>query len=400
MSAIKISKRTVDALEPGAKPYIAFDADLKGFGVRVMPSGGRAFVVEYRPNGGGRANHVRRVTLGRMGALTPEQARRAAQDLLARVRLGADPAAEKLAKRAAATLADVIEAYIAEHVETKLKLGSRREYRRHLQFLRGRLGSQKADAIRRAQLAALHVEKRASPYQANRFLATVSSLYSWAETRGFTPEGFNPAAKIEHYREQARDRFLTTEELARLGDALRQAETEGLPTAKGARVRLDPFAVGAIRLLLLTGARVQEILTARWDMVDLERGMIFLEDSKTGRKPLILSAPAMAVLGSLPRTGRFIFPGRKPDKPRTELNRAWRRVCDAAGIDGVRRHDLRHTFASYGVGNAMGLPIVGKLLGHTQAATTARYAHLETDPLHRAANAIGGVISTAMGEKP
>ena len=182
---------------------------------------------------------------------------------------------------------------------------------------------------------------------------------------------------------------MTSDELARLGDALEAAS-------------LDPFAVAAIRLLILTGARLREILHARWDYVDFERETIFLPDSKTGKKPIYLNAAALAVLADLPRLegNPHVFPGKKDGMPREGLDRPWSVIRKAAGLDGLRIHDLRHSFASIGAGASLGLPIIGKLLGHTQPATTARYAHLANDPVRQAVETIGATISAAMSRKP
>ena len=173
------------------------------------------------------------------------------------------------------------------------------------------------------------------------------------------------------------------------------------PKAENRRVRLDPFAVAAIRLLILTGARLREILDAQWSQVDLERGVIFLADSKTGKKPIYLSAAAQAVLAALPRIegNPHIIAGAKDGAPRADLKKPWAAVCRAAGLEGVRLHDLRHSFASFGAGASLGLPIIGKLLGHSQPATTHRYAHLDADPLRRAVDTIGATISAAMEGK-
>ena len=409
---VKLSKRAVDTLAAGAKPYVAYDVDLSGFGLRVMPSGVKSWIVEYRPYGGGRAVAKKRLTLGKAGALTPDQARRAAADVLARVRLGADPAAEREEKRKALTVSDLIDAFLAEHVANKVKPLTAEAHAVALARLRAAHGAVKAEALTRAQVATLHAKMRDKPAAANRALAVWSKLYSWAGTRGLTSEGHNPARRIERYKEQGRERFLSTDELGRIGDALRLAETEGLayavdeskPKAKHApkpdnrRVKIDPFAVAAIRLLLLTGARLREVLDAQWSQVDFERGVIFLADSKTGRKPIYLSAAAQAVLAALPRIegNPHIIAGAKEGAPRADLKKPWAAVCRAAGLQGVRLHDLRHSFASFGAGASLGLPIIGKLLGHTQPATTARYAHLDTDPLRRAADTIGATISAAM----
>ncbi len=200
--------------------------------------------------------------------------------------------------------------------------------------------------------------------------------------------------------------------MARLGDALQRGEGEGLtyvvdetkPTAKHAasadarRTQLDPFAVAAIRLLMLTGARLREVVHAKWEYVDFERGVMFLPDSKTGKKPIYLSAAALAILVALPRIegNPFIIAGAKNGAPRADLKKPWAAVTKAAGLEGVLLHDLRHSFASVGAGASLGLPIIGKLLGHSQASTTARYAHLDADPMRRAANAIGATIAAAM----
>ena len=226
-------------------------------------------------------------------------------------------------------------------------------------------------------------------------------------------EGHNPVKGVKKYREEGRERFLTIEELGRLGDALREGERVGLPysvdetkpTAKHAprvehrRVKLDRFATAAIRLLILTGARLREILNAKWEQIDIERGLIFLADSKTGRKPLYLSAAAQEVLADIPRIegNPHVIAGAKDGAPRSDLKKPWAAVSRAAGLEGVRIHDLRHSFASFGAGASLGLPIIGKLLGHSQPATTARYAHLDADPMRRAANTIGATISAAMG---
>jgi integrase len=238
-------------------------------------------------------------------------------------------------------------------------------------------------------------------------------VWNWAARRDEVAFADNPAKAIERYPEQGRERYLTSAELERLGAALNEGETIGLPyavdesraNAKHApkpdkrRTKLDPFAAAAIRLLILTGARLREILDARWENVDLERGVIFLADSKTGRKPIYLSAAAQTVLASLPRVNGnpHIIAGEREGAPRADLKKPWAAVTKAAGLDGLRIHDLRHSFASIGAGASLGLPIIGKLLGHTQAATTHRYAHLDADPMRRAAETIGATIAAAMG---
>jgi integrase len=274
-------------------------------------------------------------------------------------------------------------------------------------------GGIKAEALTQGQVAALHSKFKESPFAANRFLAVISKCFAWGSGRGLLPEGhINPARGVERYKEHSRERFLTSEELSRLGDALREGETVGLtyeidetkPKARHApkvdkrRTKLDPFAAAAIRLLILTGARLREILDAKWQHADFERGILFLPDSKTGPKPVYLGAAALTILASLPRLegNPHIIAGMKDGAPRADLKKPWAAVTRAAGLKGLRIHDLRHSFASVGAGASLGLPIIGKLLGHSQPSTTARYAHLDADPMLRAAEAIGSTIAAAM----
>jgi integrase len=264
-------------------------------------------------------------------------------------------------------------------------------------------------------VAKLHAKLVNVPYEANRALALVSAIWNWAARRDEVIASANPCTGIERYPERERERFLTSDELGRLGAALVEGETVGLPylvnsekpgskhapKESNRRTLTDPHAVAAIRLLILTGARLREVLHARWEHVDIERGVIFLVDSKTGRKPVYLSAAALEVLAGLPRIegNPYIVPGEKAGRPKSDLKRRWTAICKSAGLKGVRLHDLRHSFASIGAGANMGLPVIGKLLGHSQAATTHRYAHLDADPLRRAVNAIGATISAAMEGK-
>jgi integrase len=362
----KLTKRAVDGFEPrGDKPFIAFDAEVKGFGCRIAPNGTKTFILEYRPGAGGRGVAKRRLTLGRYGAISVDQARQAALTGLAHIRLGHDPQADKGRQRASLTAAELIDSFIAEHVEAKLKATTAEGYKIALEKLRAAHGSTKAAQLTRTQVATLHARMADGPYAANRFLAITSILFSWASDRGLLPEGHvNPATRIGRYKEASRERFLTGDELGRLGAALRMAETEGLPyqvdergpKAKHAvkpanrRVPIDPFAVAAIYLLIFTGARLREILHAQWQYLDGERGILFLPDSKTGKKPIFLNAAALAILGTLPRLNRnpYIFPGQKDGQPRADLKKPWEAVTRAAGLDGLRLHDLRHSFATLG----------------------------------------------------
>ena len=409
---MRLTKRNVDALTPRERQYVEYDVDLIGFGVAVYPSGVKSWIAEFRPLGGGRGVAKRRITLGKVGTLTPDQARRAAADMLAQVRLGADPAAERAERRNALTVGELLDRFDEQYIGPMLKPGTAVSHRIAIAELRRAHGALKAEALSRGHVAALHARISDRPFAANRAVAVWSKAFAWGGTRELVPEGLNPAKGLQKYREQGRERYLTRDELARLGSALAEGETNGLPydvdaskpKAKHAAkpenrlVKLDPFAVAAIRLLILTGARLREILDSKWSQVDLERGVIFLADSKTGKKPIYLSAAAQAVLAALPRIkgNPHIIAGAKDGAPRADLKKPWQAVTKAAGLEGLRLHDLRHSFASFGAGASFGLPIIGKLLGHSQTATTHRYAHLDADPLRRAVDTIGATISAAM----
>jgi integrase len=413
MAGRRITKRVVDALRPQAREFAVWDSKLTGFGVRVRPSGAMSYVVVYRA-GSGRGAPVRRFTIANVGKATPEAARRRARAILGAVAHGHDPAGEKAIERGTLTIAGLADRFMSEHVEQKRKPGTVAFYRHLLdKIIKPELGASKVDKVTRAQVTRVHGELKVTPFQANRVLAVIGSMYAFAGRSGIVAEGMNPARRIEQFKEHRRERFLTSGELERLGSAIREAETKGipwdvderkpkakhLPKAKNRFSKIGPFAAAAIRLLLFTGCRLREILHLKWEQVDLERGLLFLSDSKTGRKTVILNAPALAVLTGLDRLGSYVVPGDNPEKPRADLKRPWEAVAKRAGLDGVRLHDLRHTYASFGAGGGLGLPIIGKLLGHTQAATTQRYTHLDTDPLRRASETIGGRIAAALDGK-
>jgi integrase len=415
MQGKAITKRGVDALRPGGTEYFVWDRDLKGFGLRVQPTGKKSYVVKYRA-GSGRKAPTRRVTLGRVGTITPEEARKLAKVKLGAVAHGLDPAAVKAAERVALTLKELAELFLSEHVEAKRKPATALLYRDILQrIVLPELGGRQGEKVTTADLARLHVRMKKRPYLANRMLAVIGSLYSFAGKRKLVSPAFNPTYGIDKYPEKGRERFLSAPELARLGDAIREGETVGIlwqvDTTKAAakhapkengRTVIGKHAAAAIRLLIFTGARLREILHLRWENVDLERGLLSLPDSKTGKKAIVLNAPAMTVLARLPRVGAYViagqYAGTDKEKPRADLNRPWRSIAKRANLPRLRILDLRHTHASFGVGARLGLPIVGKLLGHARSSTTQRYAHLDHDPLQRASNDIGTRLAAALGE--
>jgi integrase len=412
MTAQRITKRTVDALQSNGREFTVWDDTVSGFGVRVRSTGAKSYVVVYRA-GAGRGAPVRRYTIAAVGKITPERARARAKVILGAVAHGHDPADQKTAERGTPTVAELADRFMADHVRAKRKAGTAEFYRDILdRIVKPAVGTTKADKLTRLQVGRLHSSLADTPFQANRVLAVVGSMYAFAGRAGIVPEGSNPARGIDKFKESRRERFLTGEELERLGSAIREAETTGIPwtldeTKSAAKhvpkakrfTRIAPSAAAALRLLLFTGCRLREILHLQWGHVDLERACLFLPDSKSGGKTVILNAPALAVLNSLKRNGPYVVPGDDPERPRHDLKRPWDAVTKRAGLAGVRLHDLRHTYASFGAGGGLGLPIIGRLLGHAQAATTARYAHLDNDPLRRASEAIAGKISAALDGK-
>ncbi len=387
----RITKRIVDSLTPSdGTETILWDIDLAGFGCRARRGGAKTYFVSYRA-GKGRAAPMRKLTIGRHGnPWTPDQAREEARRILADVAHGADPAAEREAAKKAETLADLAARFMAEHVNAKRKSRTSAEYGRLLdKLILPVLGARKLADVSRADVSRLHYALRDTPYQANRVLALLSKMMNLAEAWGLRPNGSNPCAHVERYAEHHRERLLSAEELARLGDAIRAYSG-------------SPFVPAAIRLLLFTGARLSEILGLQWDWIDFQRGEARLPDSKTGRKTLHLPAPALAVLSDLPRLegNPYVIAGQVKGARLVNLEKPWRVIRAAAGLPDARLHDLRHAFASIGAAAGDSLLVLGKVLGHTQAATTQRYAHLAADPVKATAGRIAGKIADALGPTP
>ncbi len=424
--SVKITKRTVDAIKANGSDFYVFDSELTGFGVRVRASGVMSYIVRYRA-GRGRSAAVKRITIAPVGKVTPDEARQSARDILASVVKGFDPAGERSAERKAITVAELADRFL-DHIKALRKPNTVAQYEHMLNaYVVPALGKRRAASVVTPDLAAIHLRLSEKPTTANRVRDVVSSMYGWAGKSKVLAPMENPAANIEKYREAKRERYLTSEEMERLGASIRLAETDGIPwtpdpekkvkhapKAENRKIKIDATAAAALRLYVLTGARLREILDLTWNMVDLERGLLFLPDSKSGEKTVILNGPAQLVLSELPRVDQYVIPGRqrkRPDgkmesRPRSDLKRPWHHVRKHAGLDTsadnprfrVRIHDLRHTHASVGVGANMGLPIVGRLLGHKQMRTTEKYAHLEVDPLRRASDQIGARIADALGD--
>lgn len=378
----RITKTFVESLPaPDAQPSFSWDDKVSGFGVKVLPSGKRKYVLKYRTHGG-RSGRQRWLGLGLHGPVTADQARALAQRALATVADGGDPQAKRRAVASAPTLADVWERYRRDHLS--LKKGSTQ--RNYTAIWRDRLkptfGNHRVKEIGRGDVDAFHKKLSATPYQANRILALLSKLMNLAEEWEWR-EGTNPCRHITKFRERARQRFLTMEEIG----AVRSASVKLL-----ADKEITEHAASILELLLLTGARSGELASAEWAWVDWDIQIISLPDSKTGAKTIYLSKAAVEVLREqqVRSNGQtYIYPGRSAGKHIHNLRKPWARICKEAGLEGVRVHDLRHTAASLALGSGTSLAIVGRLLGHTQVQTTLRYAHLDTDPALQAADLIG-----------
>ncbi|MDR6954877.1 integrase [Ancylobacter sp. 3268] len=431
MGSARISKRIVDALVPGAVDQYVWDTELPGFGIRVRPSGAATYIITYRVGSGRRASK-KRLVISVVGKCTPDEARKIARQKLALVVTGGDPAADRARKRADLTVAELCDRYLEEGCALKKASTVEADKSRVHAHIKPLLGKKLIGEIdrsdlerfmrdvadgrtRRSELIRPGVRSvvRGGKGTATRTLRQIGGMFSWAVRQRLMPS--NPAAGLEKFPDRKSERFLSSSELAALGAALREAETTGVPwridaaksgvkhVAKRRQSTVsDAYAVAAIRLLLLTGCRLGEILNLRWAEIDFERGLLLLPDSKTGRKSVILNAPAVVMLSELPRIGIYVIAsssaGLPGEKPRADLKRPWAAVSRRAGLEGVRLHDLRHTHASIGAGAGLGLPVIGKLLGHTQPSTTARYAHVDNDPLRKASNAIANRIAAAMGE--
>ena len=378
-----ISRRTVEALQV-EKDTIFWDRGLPGFGVRVYPSGKKAYIVQSRA--GGRS---KRVTVGRHGVLTAEQARQRAALMITRIKAGAEPVPARMAARPdGPTVAALAERYLREHVAVRCKPRTAEMCRSLLaNHILPTLGKLPVAALERKHVAELHFRLRDRPTTANHAIGTLSRMFNQAEAWGSVPDGINPCRAFPRYKARRHERFLTDEEFRRLGRVLSDAAARG---------GVSPQAVAALRLLMLTGCRRNEVLALRWKDVDLETRVLRLADSKTGPRSVPLSPAAARVLADLPRvTGNpWVIAGRKPGTHMRNINEPWDIVRRRAGLSDVRLHDLRHSWASRALALGESLPMIGRLLGHTQVETTARYAHLARDSVGESAAGVAASIGS------
>jgi integrase len=398
---MRLTEKSVARITPGDRDVFEWDDAMPGFGVRVKPSGAKSYIIQYR-----RGAVSKRMTIGSCALFRLEQARERARRLLSAAKDGGDPAAERDQARKAPSVSDLADRYLAEHAELRKKPSSfeadQRNIANHVRPLLGKLRVQDVTSedidqfLRDVQAGVTAKDEklgkrsrrivRGGAGVANRCVALLSKMLNLAERWRLRPLGSNPCRGLEKFKERKVERMLSTEELGRLGDAL-------------AAYDASRYAVAAIKLLAFTGARLGEVLSLRWDWIDFERGEARLPDSKTGAKTLHLPPPARAVLAELSRIegNPHVIVGSREGAALVNLEKPWRAIRKEAGLDDVRLHDLRHAFASVAVSSGVGLPIIGKMHGQSQAATTARYAHLASDPVKAAAASVASKIASALG---
>ncbi len=369
--------RNADLPDTGQR--FIWDSDIKGFALRVTARGSKAFVLDYRARG-----RQRRMTIGNYPDWSVAAARAAARDLKREVDRGRDPMAERHADRGAPTIQNLWERYQTDYLPRKAVRTQADERSMWQKIILPAIGKMKVTDVTHEDVQALHRQittKRGTPVRANRTIEVLRTAFNLSIRWKWRPD--NPAAGIQWNPEEKRTRYLSQQELARLSMALAEHHE---------RVSAD-----AIRLMMLTGARRGEVLNARWDMFDLGASLWIKPSSHTKQRRehrVPLSTPVLALLARLKEgeVGPYVFPGKSPDQPLTDVKRTWESVCKKAKIEDARIHDLRHAFASLLVSRGASLPLIGALLGHTQIATTSRYAHLYDQPLREAAELVGAAI--------
>lgn len=383
----KLSKSVVEKAVAGNRDLLLWDQGLPGFGVRVKPSGVKSYLVQYRRRDSGAS---RRMTIGQHGPLLSfDQAKRRARAILTDAMRGDDPVEARREARAAPSMRDLCADYLERHAIPNKRPKSVKEDRSMIErIILPALGAKRVRDITRRDVEALHLRSADRPYAANRALALLSKMFSLAVKWDWRSD--NPVKGIPRYEEEKRDRWLSDAELARLWAAL-----ESSPNRR---------AANAIRLQLLTGARLGEVLSARCDAFDLTRGVWRKPSHQTKQRrtehvPLSLHAIQLIreILSGLAEDAEWLFPGDRPGAPLRDIKRFWRSTLEEARISDYRRHDNRHTYASHLVSGGLSLEIVGRLLGHSSAETTKRYAHLADDPLRRATETFGEKLRTDSG---
>ena len=387
MATGKVSKSTVNGLEPGDRDKFLWDEDLRGFGVKITPRGRIVYLAQYRM--GGRNSPTRRVTIAEHGKLTPMEARIEARKILGKASLKEDVAEARSALRKQITVAELADRYLDEHVAHQNKPSTQAEVRRIVKHrIKPKLGKLKIHELTRARIKEWHHGIRETPYEANRALAYLSKMMSLAAHDWDLLPG-NPCIGLKRFPEHKRERFLSEEELSILGGALKQAEQDGIVP--------NTFA-SALRLLSFTGCRMSEILNLCWEDLQDDGSAICLADAKTGPRIVPLAGVAQQIFDRIERSGQYVFPAIGGDRPMTRhtFHRYWTRVKTLSGLTGIRPHDLRHTAGTYAAQAGFNAFNVRDFLGHRSIAMSARYVERAADPIRATADAVGIRISNAL----
>lgn len=419
---MNINKTEVEKLLDTKPGTVLRDSSITGFQARRI-STGVAYHFEYRA-GSGRSAPVRRISIGRHSdALTPTQARAIAKRHYTTVATGGDPALDRSKGKTIPTLAAYARDLLTKAREIALKhpenarltIETIKGYESYLKVhVEPVLGRRRLDHITKREVQELHdkVSLR-SPLTANRCLQFISSLYGSATKAEILDRGTNPTIGIEKNKENGKERFLEPGESIRLGDAIRTAETTGVPYSPRSKPGKNPKhipksrppyiishnAADAIRLLALIGCRSGALLPAKWSDINFALGTLN-RFSKGRRRPILLPDAAIEILENMPRISSYIFPqDTNFAKPKSDIAKQWRAVRKLAGLEDLRLHDLRHNFASEAISGGASLPMVGALLGHTQSRTTERYAHLANAPLRKVLQQSSENISGKMGSR-
>ena len=371
MPRIALTDARVRALKTRKTTYDTRDGKLRGFGVRVLPSGRKRYFVHCQHHG----DRIWKI-VGDAATTSVVDARSHAAGMLAAIRRG-----ENTPSRPDETVFEAVAETVFQSYQRVWKPGTLRANRSYLrsQLLSHFSGRLIAD-IDAQDVRRWFASLRATPVAADRSMPVLSVIMREAERMGYRPDGSNPCRGIRRYRRKGRERFLSDDEIRRLSKRL---------SVHGTRC---PLQVAVIRLLLLTGCRKSEILTLRWS--DYREGHLFLRDSKTGPRTVWLSQPARSVFDGLERNSRWVFPASRRDLPQggAPLYSLWYKVCGEAGLCGVRLHDLRHTHASIALRQGVSVLAIARLLGHRNPQTTLKYTHLADAMVHQAAETVGAVL--------
>ena len=372
MARLRLDARRVGALKPRRSAYDVRDRELTGFGVRILPSGGKRYFI-HTQHRGRRSWRI----IGEAGSIGADDARARAKVLLAAIRQGHESSTVAATDIAFETVGDEVFRRYARNWKPSTLQVNRGHYRNHiLPWFKGRAVGDITVHDVQQWFASLHE----TPVAADRAAPVLSVIMRQAEDYGYRPEGTNPCAGIKRYRRQGRERFLSAAEIRRLGVVLNRFE---------ANYRV---AVAIIRLLLLTGCRKGEILTLKWR--DFREGKLFLRDSKTGPRTVWLSSAARAILDGLPRKSVWVFPSPKTAGCLTAeaVGVVWYRVRAEADLRDVRMHDLRHSYASMAMARGETVLTIGRLLGHRDPTTTLKYTHPADSMVREAVDAVGAVL--------